>query len=229
MLLRPSPAWRGRLTGPSTGLAIRVLHMVMSPAASSRQCVVSSWLQYWFLSVLSSRGARGSLCCRGGYFLLGVLCSHLLAEEKRPDARPDLLQRAHQQRRGNRPARVVLQPCGCHGWRVLILCSHQGLHCDFACLMFKHLVDKPSAQTVSDIIKNAVAIEQVMHTCTDWPPLVDVPLFVRQTECCQVKKQQDISVLKLDSWSLVGWCSSRSQRNWGTALQQMEMWPFGHV
>lgn len=37
--------------------------------------------------------------------------------------------------------------------------------------MFKHLVDKPSAQTVSDIIRNAVEIEQVMHTCTDWPPL----------------------------------------------------------
>lgn len=41
--------------------------------------------------------------------------------------------------------------------------------------MFKHLVDKPSAQTVSDIIRNAVEIEQVMHTCTDWPPLAFFP------------------------------------------------------
>lgn len=32
--------------------------------------------------------------------------------------------------------------------------------------MFKHLVDKPSAQTVSDIIRNAVEIEQVMYTYT---------------------------------------------------------------
>lgn len=43
----------------------------------------------------------------------------------------------------------------------MLPCCVQGLHCDFACLMFKHLVDKPSEQTVSDIIRNAVAIEQV--------------------------------------------------------------------
>ena len=35
----------------------------------------------------------------------------------------------------------------------------QGLHCDFACLMFKHLVHKPSVQTITDIIKDAVDIE----------------------------------------------------------------------
>lgn len=43
----------------------------------------------------------------------------------------------------------------------LLWCCLQGLHCDFACLMFKHLVNKPSQQTVGDIIKNAVEIEQV--------------------------------------------------------------------
>lgn len=43
----------------------------------------------------------------------------------------------------------------------LLWCCLQGLHCDFACLMFKHLVNKPSQQTVTDIIKNAVEIEQV--------------------------------------------------------------------
>lgn len=43
----------------------------------------------------------------------------------------------------------------------LLWCCRQGLHCDFACLMFKHLVNKPSQQTVTDIIKNAVEIEQV--------------------------------------------------------------------
>lgn len=82
-----------------------------APAVSSHQrvVVVAAVLT---LSVLWSRRARGSLCCRGGYFLLWVLCFHLLAEEKGPDARPDLLQRAHQQRRGNGPPRVVLRP-GC--------------------------------------------------------------------------------------------------------------------
>lgn len=43
----------------------------------------------------------------------------------------------------------------------MLWCCLQGLHCDFACLMFKHLVNKPSQQTVIDIIKNAVEIEQV--------------------------------------------------------------------
>ena len=37
----------------------------------------------------------------------------------------------------------------------------QGLHCDFACLMFKHLVNKPSEKTVANLIMDAVAIEQV--------------------------------------------------------------------
>lgn len=43
----------------------------------------------------------------------------------------------------------------------MALCCLQGLHCDFACLMFKHLVNKPSSETVTEIIRNAVEIEQV--------------------------------------------------------------------
>ena len=37
----------------------------------------------------------------------------------------------------------------------------QGLHCDFACLMFQYLVNKPSEERVREIIVNAVEIEQV--------------------------------------------------------------------
>lgn len=40
----------------------------------------------------------------------------------------------------------------------------QGLHCDFACLMFKHLVQKPSKDRILEIIKNAVTIEQEFLT-----------------------------------------------------------------
>ena len=40
----------------------------------------------------------------------------------------------------------------------------QGLHCDFACLMFKHLVNKPSKELVTKIIKDAVVIEQEFLT-----------------------------------------------------------------
>merc|ERR1712136_589112 len=38
------------------------------------------------------------------------------------------------------------------------------LHCDFACLMYKHLVNKPSVATVTGIIKDAVKIEQEFLT-----------------------------------------------------------------
>lgn len=52
--------------------------------------------------------------------------------------------------------------CDWFHWAVTGVCYwFQGLHCDFACLMFKHLVNKPSAETVTKIIKDAVEIEQV--------------------------------------------------------------------
>ncbi len=46
-------------------------------------------------------------------------------------------------------------------WSSRLFLSLQGLHCDFACLMFKHLVNKPSEATVKKIIMDAVVIEQV--------------------------------------------------------------------
>ncbi|KAM6906195.1 ribonucleoside-diphosphate reductase subunit M2 [Lycodopsis pacificus] len=45
-----------------------------------------------------------------------------------------------------------------------LISRDEGLHCDFACLMFKHLVNKPSAETVTKIIRNAVEIEQEFLT-----------------------------------------------------------------
>ncbi|MBN3281139.1 RIR2 reductase, partial [Polyodon spathula] len=41
-----------------------------------------------------------------------------------------------------------------------LISRDEGLHCDFACLMFKHLVNKPSEEKVKEIIKDAVWIEQ---------------------------------------------------------------------
>jgi Ribonucleotide reductase, small chain len=40
----------------------------------------------------------------------------------------------------------------------------KGLHCDFACLMFRHLVQKPSPEEVTKIIADAVIIEQEFLT-----------------------------------------------------------------
>uniref|UniRef100_A0A3B5MRD3 Ribonucleoside-diphosphate reductase subunit M2 n=1 Tax=Xiphophorus couchianus TaxID=32473 RepID=A0A3B5MRD3_9TELE len=45
-----------------------------------------------------------------------------------------------------------------------LISRDEGLHCDFACLMFKHLVNKPAAETVTKIIRNAVEIEQEFLT-----------------------------------------------------------------
>ncbi|XP_044736647.1 ribonucleoside-diphosphate reductase subunit M2 B [Chrysoperla carnea] len=45
-----------------------------------------------------------------------------------------------------------------------LISRDEGLHCDFACLMFKYLVQKPSKARVTEIIKDAVVIEQEFLT-----------------------------------------------------------------
>ncbi|XP_046659593.1 ribonucleoside-diphosphate reductase subunit M2 B [Homalodisca vitripennis] len=45
-----------------------------------------------------------------------------------------------------------------------LISRDEGLHCDFACLMFKHLVQKPSEERVKSIIREAVVIEQEFLT-----------------------------------------------------------------
>uniref|UniRef100_A0A1L8DXZ6 ribonucleoside-diphosphate reductase n=1 Tax=Nyssomyia neivai TaxID=330878 RepID=A0A1L8DXZ6_9DIPT len=45
-----------------------------------------------------------------------------------------------------------------------LISRDEGLHCDFACLMFKHLVQKPTKERVIEIIREAVTIEQEFLT-----------------------------------------------------------------
>lgn len=45
-----------------------------------------------------------------------------------------------------------------------LISRDEGLHCDFACLMFKHLQQKPSKERVIEIIAEAVKIEQEFLT-----------------------------------------------------------------
>ncbi|CAH0592148.1 unnamed protein product [Chrysodeixis includens] len=45
-----------------------------------------------------------------------------------------------------------------------LISRDEGLHTDFACLMFRHLVQKPSKERVLHIIKDAVVIEQEFLT-----------------------------------------------------------------
>lgn len=41
-----------------------------------------------------------------------------------------------------------------------LISRDEGLHCDFACLMFKHLQQKPTDERIIEIIREAVKIEQ---------------------------------------------------------------------
>ena len=45
-----------------------------------------------------------------------------------------------------------------------LISRDEGLHCDFACLMFKHLINKPTEEKVKSIIADAVKIEQEFLT-----------------------------------------------------------------
>lgn len=45
-----------------------------------------------------------------------------------------------------------------------LISRDEGMHTDFACLMFKHLINKPSEARIYQIIKDAVAIEQEFLT-----------------------------------------------------------------
>ncbi|KAL8566555.1 hypothetical protein ACOMHN_009769 [Nucella lapillus] len=45
-----------------------------------------------------------------------------------------------------------------------LISRDEGLRCDFACLMFRHLANKPSQQRVYTIIRDAVHIEQKFLT-----------------------------------------------------------------
>jgi len=41
-----------------------------------------------------------------------------------------------------------------------LISRDEGLHCDFACLLFSHLINKPSKEVIEEIIKSAVDAEK---------------------------------------------------------------------
>ena len=45
-----------------------------------------------------------------------------------------------------------------------LISRDEGLHCDFACLLFTKLVHQPTPERVRDIIADAVTIEQEVST-----------------------------------------------------------------
>ena len=94
-------------------------------------------------------------------------------------------------------------------------CSHcltvQGLHCDFACLMFRHLVNKPSQERIYEIIKDAVTIEKEFLTealpcnligmnCTLMKQYIEfvADRLLVELECEKVSKIYILTNIKLD-------------------------------
>ena len=45
-----------------------------------------------------------------------------------------------------------------------LISRDEALHCDFACLLFSYLERKPSEETVSNIVREAVDIEREFMT-----------------------------------------------------------------
>ncbi|XP_053207828.1 ribonucleoside-diphosphate reductase subunit M2-like [Panonychus citri] len=45
-----------------------------------------------------------------------------------------------------------------------LISRDEGLHCDFACLLFKHVVNRPSEEKIQQIVRDAVQIEQKFLT-----------------------------------------------------------------
>ncbi|KAF3833922.1 hypothetical protein F7725_025126 [Dissostichus mawsoni] len=96
----------------------------------------ADWALQWIND--SKSGAPCGFCGSRGHLLLWLFCCNLLAQEKRTNARPYLLQE--------------------------LISRDEGLHCDFACLLYSYLVKKPSEDRVKDIITKAVSIEQEFLT-----------------------------------------------------------------
>ncbi|KAL6099727.1 rrm2b [Pungitius sinensis] len=62
-----------------------------------------------------------------------------------------------------------------------LISRDEGLHCNFACLLYSHLVNKPSEDRVKDIITKAVSIEQEFLTEA-------LPVDLIGINCCLMKQ-----------------------------------------
>merc|ERR1739847_65917 len=79
------------------------------------------------------RAAVSGVCCRGGDFLQRVICALFWLKK-----------------RGLMPGLTFSNE---------LISRDEGLHTDFACLLFKHLVNKPGQDRIYEIVKDAVLIE----------------------------------------------------------------------
>ena len=103
-------------------------------------------------------GKDHCLCGRGGHLLFGLFCCHILVEEK--------VSWSHF--RGQHVSYHVIVTWLLPSRGLMpgltfsneLISRDEGLHCDFACLMYKKLKHKPSPAKIRGIVCNAVEIEQ---------------------------------------------------------------------
>lgn len=138
---------RRRLTGLSTGLATRMLRMVCSTSS-----IYSSFLQPVVQAMVVGPHSHLVKCLNYLFPIVGERVVAFAAVEgiffSGSFAAIFWLKK-----RGLMPGLTFSNE---------LISRDEGLHCDFACLMFRHLVNKPSHETVKKIIMNAVEIEQVI-------------------------------------------------------------------
>ena len=91
---------------------------------------------------------------KSGNIFLRLLCLDLLVEEARLDARTHFQQRAHLKVRGHYCLEADLLTANVKKWMFPLKCfffGDEGLHTDFACLMFRHLVNKPTKERILEV------------------------------------------------------------------------------
>lgn len=80
-----------------------------------------------------------------------------------------------------------------------LISRDEGLHCDFACLMFKHLIQKPPKERIIEIIAEAVKIEQ--EFLTDALPVnmlgMNCDLMSQYIEFCADRLLSELGVEKV--------------------------------
>lgn len=201
--------------------------LYMSRGMKHRPPGASHWPDVWFYV---HRGANCGLCGSRGHFLLWLICCHLLAEEKRAHAWPHLLQWTDKPGWGqmntscipwveqNTVKALILI------WKCVLLFS-QGLHCNFACLLYSYLLKKPSEDRVKDIVTKAVSIEQVNEGFYAFSGASQKGSALRWTYAviwCRSFWPRLCLWISSES-TAVSWSSTLS--TWPTAFLQISDWP----
>lgn len=191
MPLKPSLVWRGRLIGPWTGLATKVLNLVCTSFFLTTCTWLGCQLVMGYVCIPGERvvafAAVEGIFFSGSFAAIfwlkkrglmpGLTFSNELISRDEVSVFITLIYKWSQHAKSLQlfgyktawrwiPYVLVSLKKQHSSWLVdiILLTSSiwiQGLHCDFACLMFKHLVNKPSKETVTNLIRNAVEIEQV--------------------------------------------------------------------